>query len=870
MPNYLYVAPNLADTALISSDLLEATTERHNATLAVGPLKTLVNPRREVDLHGPIGGVVVEMERGWPGAAHLRFARFILGRKLRVWFYWPHEQAVECVDRERLRSYWRLWSIIVAHRTKHAVGRALGQKPDHVPALAASIYKSLLDLIDNARPVPFDFKGIPSVGNPIPGSAAYFRFDFWTDIGTGGLKSGGSYGHTCYVAKELHALTDNLICFLPSRYSLLDEFGVHQVVIDPPHPYCNDESMLEASWYYIKTLTPVLRAMRPAYIYERHCIGNFAGAALSQQLGIPYMLEYNGSEISMNRSFGREVYRFEDVFLLAEEAAFRQATVITVVSQAIKDSLVARSVDPAKILVNPNGADPEAYQPAPGAVKRTIRQEFGWGDDERVIGFTGTFGGWHGIDVLAAAMPEICARDPNVRFLLIGDGAYKHLVDKAVADGNLGERVVMVGRVPQKEGARLLGACDIYVSPHSSHMVDSKFFGSPTKLFEYMSMGGGIVSSDLEQLGEVLSPALRVSDFATRTPAVTDQRAILCAPGDAREFIEAVLALAGHPATSDALGANARHAVFDHYSWQRHVERHWRFVQGEAAGDDPADAVRNVALSTRISTGDEYKEQTQNQWNQNPVGVHYAKLTRVGSLEWYREIERHRYQTYACWMPELMEFQDHKGHDVLEIGGGVGTDLSQFAANGARVTDLDLSAGHLELARRNFAARGLEGRFLHHDAESLPFPDDSFDLVYSNGVLHHTPNTDQVVAEIKRVLRPGGRVIVMMYAEVSWHYLEAQVWTLGLDKERLKTLSIGDIMSRYVEKTATESRPLVKVYSARRLRAMFEGFDDRQLFKRQLVRDELPYRLRPWIPMKWAEHLLGWNLIIKARKPARA
>ncbi|MEO8095102.1 MAG: glycosyltransferase, partial [Pseudolysinimonas sp.] len=198
---------------------------------------------------------------------------------------------------------------------------------------------------------------------PIPGTAAYFRFDFWTDYATGGLKSGGSYGHTCYVAKELHALTRGLVCFLPSPYSLLDEFGVHQVVIDPPYPYCTDESMLEASGYYIRTMAPVLRAMRPHYIYERHCIGNFAGAALSQQLGIPYMLEYNGSEISMNHSFGRGAHRFEDVFLLAEEVAFRQATVITVVSQVIKDTLVARGVEPAKILVNPNGADPDAYFP---------------------------------------------------------------------------------------------------------------------------------------------------------------------------------------------------------------------------------------------------------------------------------------------------------------------------------------------------------------------------------------------------------------------------------------------------------------------------------------------------------------------------
>ena len=108
-------------------------------------------------------------------------------------------------------------------------------------------------------------------------------------------------------------------------------------------------------------------------------------------------------------------------------------------------------------------------------------------------------------------------------------------------------------------------------------------------------------------------------------------------------------------------------------------------------------------------------------------------------------------------MFETMEFGQHAGKDLLEIGGGMGTDLLQFAKHGARVTDVDLSSGHLELAKENFKLRGLDGRFVHHDAERLPFEDASFDVVYSNGVLHHTPNTRNVVQEIRRVLRPGGR-----------------------------------------------------------------------------------------------------------------
>src|SRR5438128_12677372 len=96
--------------------------------------------------------------------------------------------------------------------------------------------------------------------------------------------------------------------------------------------------------------------------------------------------------------------------------------------------------------------------------------------------------------------------------------------------------------------------------------------------------------------------------------------------------------------------------------------------------------------------------------------------------------------------------------------------LEQISEHGAVLTDIELSAGNLALAQESFRLRGLTGPFVHHDAESLPFPDNSFDVVYSNGVIHHTPNTVRVVADIYRVLRPGGRAIIMIYAENSLYY----------------------------------------------------------------------------------------------------
>ena len=107
---------------------------------------------------------------------------------------------------------------------------------------------------------------------------------------------------------------------------------------------------------------------------------------------------------------------------------------------------------------------------------------------------------------------------------------------------------------------------------------------------------------------------------------------------------------------------------------------------------------REEMSSTKfISTGDRYKDEVQNQWNDDACGSQYVKGAEPGTLDWYKEAEDYRYGQYAPWMPEMMEFAEHAGEAVLEVGAGLGTDLVQFAANGARCTDL-VSARRAEAA----------------------------------------------------------------------------------------------------------------------------------------------------------------------------
>jgi len=881
MTTYLFVAPD-GQAAAFADPRLAATTERHRVRLQPPEFGPAIDVVAELERQTALAGVVLQMYVGWPGREYLQLAKRVLALGRSVWMYWPEEDAVECVDRLRIGSYWR--HILAVNAYERIRGPLAAPADDSVPPTDMSTAMFVPPSNSNAFVDPRPVAWRPDRGT-VPGCGVYLRLDFWNQFA-----SGGGYARTCYVAKELAATTERFVCFLGQRYALLDRMGIRQVVPDAPAARIGaDGDVLHATRYYYRLLKPALEALRPTYVYERICPGNYAGALLAQELGIPYIVEYDGSSIVMAGRSGAGGVVHEHVFTRAEDFAFRQATVISVVSAVMKSSLVERGVDERKILTNPSGVDPDAYAPLSEDRRRALRGELGFADENVVIGFAGTFDERHGIGLVAAALPRISAGEKEARFLLIGDGEQKQLVDWAVERTHYEDRVKAVGRVPQSEGARLLPACDILFLPQSGRPGDKRFARSPAALFEYMAVGGAIVASDAEQIGQVLSPALQPHHFRT-THVVRDERAVLCSPGNVEELVDAVLALGRRPDVRLALGRNARVAACDHYSWSRHIDNLLAFARQErsetellrdllkprsrpveepaAVGVAAGVGVAAVADAVVVDTGDAYKDEAQRQWNSNPAGSHYVRA-QPHTLEWFLEAERYRYLEYAPWMPDLMEFGRHRGERVLEIGGGMGTDLAQFAAGGALVTDVDLSVGHLNHAKENFKLRGLSGEFIHQDAEQLPVGDEQFDVVYSNGVLHHTPNTSRVIDQIYRVLKPGGTAITMFYAENSIHYWWKLVLEIGLKRGQLLRRSMGDIMSAAVEITENEARPLVKVYTKPRLRAMFSRFERVRVYRRQLVIDDLPGRLRR-MPLGLMGRLMGWNLIVKAQKARRS
>jgi ubiquinone/menaquinone biosynthesis C-methylase UbiE len=155
-------------------------------------------------------------------------------------------------------------------------------------------------------------------------------------------------------------------------------------------------------------------------------------------------------------------------------------------------------------------------------------------------------------------------------------------------------------------------------------------------------------------------------------------------------------------------------------------------------------------------------------WNTEACGTHFVQRF-ADERDFFSKYREFRYRT-EWHIPAFASFAQAAGKRVLEIGCGNGADGVMFASHGARYTGVDLTPEAIDATRRHFAAEGLAGQFRSENAEQLSFPDDSFDTVYSYGVLHHTLAPERAVGEVHRVLKPGGVALIMLYHRHSFNY----------------------------------------------------------------------------------------------------
>jgi len=385
-------------------------------------------------------------------------------------------------------------------------------------------------------------------------SIAYLRTDHWF-----GITAGGSVTHVAGVANAFRNLGIPLFLVSSDKLELIDK-AIPLLVIEPRPALQNLQGGAEMAYNrrLIARCSDIFAERRPALLYQRYSPYNYTGAYLATVFQLPFVLEYNGSEVWMAKHWGTPM-RFSKWAAEIEIANLRAADAVVVVSQALKDELVARGIASEKILVNPNGVDtcrfdPDIIRDESQRLRKTLGLE-----KKVVVGFVATFGRWHGAEILARTVRPIIEKEPRAHFLFIGDGptaaATRDIIN---ADRLTQAAATFTGIIPQKDGPLYLGACDLFVCPQTPNPDGSPFFGSPTKLFEYMAMGSGIVASRLDQIGEVLKH---------RTTG------LLVTPGSVDELANGILELVANADERKRLGSNARQEVLARYTWTAHTQR---------------------------------------------------------------------------------------------------------------------------------------------------------------------------------------------------------------------------------------------------------------------------------------------------------
>lgn len=257
----------------------------------------------------------------------------------------------------------------------------------------------------------------------------------------------------------------------------------------------------------------------------------------------------------------------------------------------------------------------------------------------------------------------------------------------------------------------------------------------------------------------------------------------------------------------------------------------------------------------------ELKEAVRRFWDERPCGTGDVAGVAEGSAEFFDALDARRYLLEG-FIERYARFADQAGRRVLEIGCGAGGDLLRFARAGARVTGVDLSPHSIALARRRFELVGLPADLRVADAEALPFPDGRFDLVYSWGVLHHTPDTPCALAEAARVLAPGGRACIMLYHRHSLFALQA--WLRYAFGRGHPGRSVADVLAAHVESPGTKA--YTRKEAARLLVAA--GFA-KPVVEPVLTPWDCRIGRRRFLP-GWCRRILpeglGWFLVLRAER----
>jgi 2-polyprenyl-3-methyl-5-hydroxy-6-metoxy-1,4-benzoquinol methylase len=260
----------------------------------------------------------------------------------------------------------------------------------------------------------------------------------------------------------------------------------------------------------------------------------------------------------------------------------------------------------------------------------------------------------------------------------------------------------------------------------------------------------------------------------------------------------------------------------------------------------------------------------QDYWNARPCNIRHSSRS-IGSRDYFDEVEKRKYFVEPH-IPKFAQFEKWKGKKVLEIGCGIGTDTINFARAGANVTAVDCSEESLRIARQRADVYGLDVDFYKANAEELSktVPLEEFDLVYSFGVIHHTPNPGRVISEIRKYMSPESTFKIMVYNRRSWKVL----WIL-MTYGKMAFWKIDELIAKYSE--ARTGCPVTYSYTPKTIEGLLGKFVIEEVQIDHIFSYKIPeyknyeyvkkwyFRLLGRKIFKWLEKNFGWHLCVTAK-----
>lgn len=257
-------------------------------------------------------------------------------------------------------------------------------------------------------------------------------------------------------------------------------------------------------------------------------------------------------------------------------------------------------------------------------------------------------------------------------------------------------------------------------------------------------------------------------------------------------------------------------------------------------------------------------------WNDRPCNIKHSD-NPIGHIEYFDEVEKRKYFVEPH-IVNFAEFDKWKNKKVLEIGCGIGTDSINFTRAGAELTCVELSEKSLEICKKRFQVYGLNARFILANAENIGelLQGEKFDLIYSFGVIHHTPYPEKIIKSIKNLCDDNTTIKIMLYSLISYKSLEAWI------KYGYKfNFNFRKCIQYYAE--AQSNCPVAFAYSKNDLLKLFSEYNISKLTKTHIFPYNIKYYIKRVYKKRWyfkilpnfifskLENLFGWHWLIELK-----